>query len=196
MHPLTSFALLALSLAGRPALAQQADEKTDTGLNFASWSSAISDFPASTDCPRTAPNSMQGEYFTCSSSAFDMGWNCPGVKTAFSSRTLCICSSIMQMSSCLATYCPSNTVVESILSKDQEDFTSLWSCPSALAAANGGFVGNTGGGSGVTRPTGRASPSPNVGAGKPGMPLGGGDGWMMGLVIALGGVVGVVAVVL
>ncbi len=45
----------ALALAGR-ALAQDA---TDTGLNFASWSSHMSQFPLETYCPETAPNPME-----------------------------------------------------------------------------------------------------------------------------------------
>jgi hypothetical protein len=60
MRSITSLLLLSLTLAGPPVLAQNADDETETGLNFESWSSAKSRYPSQTDCPRTAPNSLQG----------------------------------------------------------------------------------------------------------------------------------------
>jgi len=50
-----SLTFLALAIA-RPAMAQDA---TDTGLNFASWSSHMSRFPLETYCPETAPNPQE-----------------------------------------------------------------------------------------------------------------------------------------
>ncbi len=49
----SSLTVLALTVAG-PAMAQP--DPTDTGLNFASWSSHMSRFPLETYCPETAPN--------------------------------------------------------------------------------------------------------------------------------------------
>lgn len=55
MH-LTSLTFLALTLVGQ-AVTQPGP--TDTGLNFASWSSHMSRFPLETYCPETAPNPLE-----------------------------------------------------------------------------------------------------------------------------------------
>lgn len=87
-----------------------------------------------------------------------------------------------------------NTVVESVLSKDQDDYTSIYRCPSRIGAAGGGGGGNNN--NGPASPTGTATPSRNVGAGGRGSAVGGGSGWTVGMAVVLGGIVGVVAVVL
>ncbi|KAK3314108.1 hypothetical protein B0H66DRAFT_537360 [Apodospora peruviana] len=196
--PITlALGLLAITLSGWTAVAQT----TTDGPNFASWSSHMAAFPLETYCPETASNPLESEYEDCRSTAWNMVYSCPSGQEDASSRTVCICSSIIAMSSCLSAYCPSNTVQASIISQDQDDFTSIYGCPSRLGAAGGG-----GGGGGSTPATatgdtssvtGTPSPSKNVGAGRMGTPLGGGNSWTaawMGLVA--GGFVGVVAVVL
>ncbi|KAK3898793.1 hypothetical protein C8A05DRAFT_37615 [Staphylotrichum tortipilum] len=151
---IASLTCLALALVG-PALAQ---DPTDTGLNFASWSSHMSQFPLETYCPETAPNPMESQYEDCRSTAWDMVYRCPNGRTDASSRTICICSSIIAMSSCLTAYCPSNTVVASVLNNDQHDYTSIYNCPSRLGAAGGGGATATETGAGAGS-TGAASPT-------------------------------------
>lgn len=104
------------------------------------------------------------------------------------------------MSSCLTAYCPSNSVQASIISQDQDDYTSIYGCPTHLGADAGGGGGGSGptptGGAGEAGSADGANPSKNVGAGGLGMVWGGGNGWTAWLGLAAGGAVGIVAVIL